>query len=658
MVALISWENGMRWIIRIVFVLVSVLVVAFGALFLIPADRILAFVGDQFQSATGRTLVVSGKIKPSIYPVLGLYAEGIEIGNPAWVGGGPMLRAQRLDIGVALSGLFSGDIRVERLELTNPEILLVRAADGAVNWDFTTGESTSQPGQDSSLADFSLDIAKINGGSILYRDLSNNTEFSAKDLALTLRLPSLTERASLEGNMEVNGSDVSFTTSIDGIGPLLDGASRSVGIKLDWDGGNLKFSGLFGLSPLRGNGDFSFSANDLGPLLALAGQSAPELPHGLGREKIAANGTLKLGADGAIQISGMSLELDDNRLSGNIAILQGDERPIIRAQLQGGALDFSGLTDGGSTSESASTGWSRNSIDVSALHSVDADIALTLSGLDLGILTLGTSDIRTTISAGRMVVKLKKVAAYGGAISGEYVVNGRGGLSMGGNLAASNIQLNPLLSEFANLDRLEGIGSGRVTFLLVGNDMNTLMNSLSGSGNIEFGQGAILGLDIAGMITNLDTSYQGEGQKTVYDKISASFTMKAGIVSNDDLIMAAPFGELTGSGVVGVGQQNLDYTVIPHALYTEGKQDGLRVPLNISGPWSAPKFKLDLEALAKQELQDELDTLEERATDAITGAITNALGIEPIEGEAPATLEEQLESAAAKKLQQLLGIKD
>ncbi|MCP5039098.1 MAG: AsmA family protein [Rhodobacteraceae bacterium] len=645
----------MRWIIRIAIVLLALLAIAIGALFLIPSDRIIALVGDQFQNATGRTLVVSGKIRPSIYPALGLYVEEIEIGNPAWVEEGPMLRAERLDIGVALRGLFSGDVRVQKLELTNPEIILIKNTDGAVSWEFGSSDDTSQHGEDGGLAGFSLDEAKIVGGSVLYRDLTSGIEYSAEDLALTLHLPSPNQTFSLEGHAGVNGTVFSFATTIEGIGPLLEGEATRADVELGWDGGEVGFGGLVGLSPMVVNGDLSVDTRDLGPLMSLAGQSAPELPLGLGRDHLAAAGKLAMDAAGAIHLSEMNLVFDDNRLLGAIDVSLEGERPMIRARLQGDSLDLSGLTGGEGGVESPA-GWSRDTIDVSALHSVDADVALTLAGLDLGVLTLGSTDIHAGLTAGRMVVNLRNVTAYGGSVSGEYVINGRGGLSMGGDLNATNVQLKPLLTEFADLDRLEGLGSGHVKFLVIGNDMNTLMNSLSGSGAVEFGQGAILGLDIGGMLLNLDTSYQGEGQKTVYNSVTASFTMEAGVVSNDDLIMVADFGELTGSGTVGVGRQVLDYSIIPRVLYTEGDQNGLRVPLLVTGSWGDPEFNLDLEALAEQELSDELEVLEERATEAIT----DALGIElpqdgGAEGEAPATLEEQLQNEAAKALQQLLG---
>ena len=156
----------MRWIFRIIGALVLVVVLAIAALFLIPAERIAALAGDQFERATGRSLVISGDVSPSIWPSLGVRAEGVEIGNPVWVSDGPMLRAARLNVGIGLSALWGGAIEVQRFELIDAEIVLVQAADGAVSWDFsgTGGDAAAEDaatGGGSGLENFSLDIAEI-----------------------------------------------------------------------------------------------------------------------------------------------------------------------------------------------------------------------------------------------------------------------------------------------------------------------------------------------------------------------------------------------------------------------------------------------------------------------------------------------------------------
>ncbi|WP_071672925.1 AsmA family protein [Nioella nitratireducens] len=657
----------MRWIVRGIVLLVVLVAVAVGGLFLIPADRIGAIVSDQFTRATGRTLVIGGDIRPSIYPTLGVRAEDIEMGNPDWVSDGPLLRAERLDVGVDLWALISGTVRVQQFELVRPDIILVAGADGRVSWDFSDGTideavdetAPETPAAGGGLGAISLDLAEIRDATLLYRDEAAGTEVRVSAVSLSLSLPSADGPARLDGQGAMNGQTISVEAAIDGVGPMLAGELRPVVVSLGWDGGEAGFEGRAGLSPLGVEGTVALDATDLGPLMGVAGQAAPDLPQGLGHERIAVNGDFTLASEGTMHLRNGRFTFDDNALTGDIDILPGTDRPTIRARLAGGSLNLSALSEGGESTgsgNSADSGWSTDPIDASGLSAVDAEAALTLSGLDLGMVRFGTIDLRAVLDAGRLVLDLRQAAAYDGSITGQYIVNGRSGLSMRANLAVEGVGLAPLLTDFADYDRLQGTGDARFDVLMVGNSLNALMHSLEGSGSVEFGQGAILGLDIGGMIRNLDTSYRGEGQRTVYDSITASFDLAGGVVSNDDLLMTAPFGELTGSGTVGVGEQVLDYTVIPSAIYNAENQAGLRVPLRISGPWASPRFALDLEALANERVQEEVDALQQRATDAAA----EALGIQQQEGQsledaAQDTLEDRLRQEAEDQLQRLLG---
>ena len=54
---------------------------------------------------------------------------------------------------------------------------------------------------------------------------------------------------------------------------------------------------------------------------------------------------------------------------------------------------------------------------------------------------------------------------------------------------------------------------------------------------------------------NLDTSYIGEGAKTIFDSIAGTFTVDGGVLQNDDLRLDAPLLTATGAGKVGIGAQ-------------------------------------------------------------------------------------------------------
>ena len=169
------------------------------------------------------------------------------------------------------------------------------------------------------------------------------------------------------------------------------------------------------------------------------------------------------------------------------------------------------------------------------------------------------------------------------------------------------------------------------------------MQGLEGSGSVALTKGEIRGLDIAGMLQNLDPSFVGEGQKTIFDALGGSFVVAGGVLRNDDLVLASPYITATGAGDVGLGARDLEYRIKTTALADAEGGGGLTAPLLIKGPWADPKFSLDLQALADEKLAAERARLEAevqaRADELEAEARAKAAALE---AEARTKLEEEL----------------
>jgi len=229
-----------------------------------------------------------------------------------------------------------------------------------------------------------------------------------------------------------------------------------------------------------------------------------------------------------------------------------------------------------------------------------------------------------TVDRARAVIDIRQMAAYGGAITGDFVVNGRGGLSVGGRLAFAGLQTEPLLTDLAGYDRLVATGDMELSFLGVGNSIAAIMASLEGDGSLELGQGELRGLDIGGMLRTLDAGYVGEGQKTIFDGLAGTFTIAGGVLSNSDLKLVAPYLTASGAGELGLGDRTIDYRIRPTALAAEDGTGGVMVPLLITGPWAKPRFQLDLEGIAREKMEAEAKAAEERLKAAAAEAETAA----------------------------------
>jgi AsmA protein len=97
------------------------------------------------EAATGRTLRLSGpiRIKPALRPTLSVADVGLA--NAPWGSRPEMATLHSMDVQVALLPLLSGEIRVARVVLVAPDILLERNKEGEANWQFARPAQAATP---------------------------------------------------------------------------------------------------------------------------------------------------------------------------------------------------------------------------------------------------------------------------------------------------------------------------------------------------------------------------------------------------------------------------------------------------------------------------------------------------------------------------------
>ncbi len=651
----------MRWVVRIIFGVLVLAVVAAGLVFLLPAQKVATYAAAQMLRSTGRVLNVEGPVRPSLWPVLGVKTGPVTLSNAAWSKEGPMLRAKGLSIGVDPAALFGGTVRITDLAFEAPEILLERASDGQANWELAGTEvapaaasgGSADPGRT-----ISLDRATVRDGRLRYVDhRPGGMTLDVSGIEAEAAVPDFAGPATVQMTGTVAGKALTADLRVDRAAPFLSGGVEGATLKATLGASTVAFEGRAGLSPVAAEGDLALDLADLDGVMALAGLPAPALPQGFGAQVRTLSGRVTLAPDGSAHLRGGTLTLDGNRVTGDADLTLSGERPKITARLVGGALDFTAGKAApapavGPAPSSPAKGWPETPIDVSALALFDADLALKAGSVDLGFLTLGASDLRLTLDRSRAVVESRGIAAYGGTLAGNVVVNGRGGLSVGGDLTLSGVDMRTALERLAGFDRPAATGDVRLKVLGSGASVAAIMGSLSGSGSLAVGQGELRGLDLVGMLRTLDVSYVGKGARTIFDAITGSFSIAGGVLRNDDLLLRAPYVTAAGAGTVDLGKRSLSYRIEPTALVKEDGSGGIRVPLIVSGPWSDLAYRIDLKALADQELAGQKDALKAKAAER--------LGIRPEEGEgfndaAKRRAKDAAVDEAGRALRKLLG---
>ncbi len=658
----------MRWLVRLAAVLFGLVALFLVALVLMPRERVAELAAREFEAATGRAMTISGDVRPSIWPRLGVRTGPVTVANAPWTDEGPMLEARSLEIGLDTLALMSGAWRISRIALEEPVIRLERDAEGRANWDLSppprgtegaAAEGQAGPAPASAQAGFplfSLDEGLVTGGRVLWIDRAADmrTEISALDMRVSL--PEAGGPADLTLSGQANGRGFAVEGRLAEAGTSLAGRVAPVRLSLVTGAARIAFDGEAGSAPPMAEGKIDAALGDLGDLAALFGRERPALPEGLGRRQIALTGGLTLAEGGTLHLRKGQVTADGNRLAVDADLIPQGERPKLEANLRAETLNLAGLSEGGGGTGGGGggdKGWSRQPIDVSALSALDLGLALSAGSVDFGRLKLGATKAILTLDRARLVADLREVAAYGGTLSGELIVNGRQGLSVGADLTLAGLQTEPLLGDLAEFDRLATQGDLRLKLLAAGPHEEALMQSLSGTGSVRFGKGELRGLDVARMVRTLDAGSVGQGTRTIFDRMSATFTIEKGVLRNEDLTLEAPLLRATGRGQVGIGARTLDYRLLPTLLPQGDGTGGVSVPLLVSGPWASPRYRLDLDALVRQPVGQQVkERLEEEAAER--------LGVVPQEGEsleeaAKRRAREALQNEAGRALNRLLG---
>lgn len=662
----------MRWVFRVLSALVVLALLAVAALFLIPSEKIAGLAATEFERATGRALTIEGAVRPTLWPVLGVKTGAVTIANADWASDAPMLRAEALVIGLDMSAALGGAVQITDLVATQPVITLERAADGRGNWEFeAVGSGAAAGGANDPVAaakPFTLAKGVIENGSVSYIDHKTGQKVDLTEINAETAIPDFNGPVEVGMSAVTGGQRFAVKLRLAEFAPFLSGKVVALALNGTAGAAKLAFDGRAGFAPPMAEGNLDADLGDLTALSALAGIARPALPEGFGARSVIVKGAVTLTDQGSVHLRGGRVQLDGNSLSGEADLVTAGERPKLSAQVAAGALTLAAETGaGGSGQAAADAGWSKDTIDVSGLAAMDAAVALTADSVDLGSVKLGAVRMMVTNERSRAVFDVRQLAAYGGNVAGQFVVNGRKGLSVAGDLAVAGLAMQPLLSDVAGYDRLVGVGDISVKFLASGHSMDALMHSLSGDGRLAFGKGELRGFDLAGMLKTLDAGYVGEGAKTIFDSVTGSFTIKEGVLANDDLVLVAPLVKAVGKGTVGIGARVLEYRVTPTALAKADGSGGVRVPLLITGPWAKPKFKLDMEALAQEKLAIERAKLEarakveaERLEAEAKAKLADELGVVQQEGEsledaARRRANEALQEEANRALGRLLG---
>lgn len=253
-------------------------------------------------------------------------------------------------------------------------------------------------------------------------------------------------------------------------------------------------------------------------------------------------------------------------------------------------------------------------IDLSPLKDLNANGKLQFGALQVKGLKLANLRAEIKAANGRLDISPHSANLYEGALTGALSVQANGNrIALKESL--TNVSVGPLLRDVAQQDRLEGRGNVALDVGGAGATVNTLKKSLDGTAKVNLRDGAIKGIDIGALLNKVkslggksDEGSANTKDETRFTELNATFTIKNGVAHNQDFEAKAPLFRIAGAGDIDIGNSTLDYTVKASVVATTKGQGGaerdqlagLTVPVKLSGPFDAMKYKVDYSAAATE----------------------------------------------------------
>jgi AsmA protein len=251
---------------------------------------------------------------------------------------------------------------------------------------------------------------------------------------------------------------------------------------------------------------------------------------------------------------------------------------------------------------------------------VDALRALHMNGkLQVGklkVANLRLSNVEATLSAKDGLVELKpvKTSLYKGQIDGGVKLDARGNTPAFGVMTKLNgIEIGDLAYDLQREKAyLRGISNLGFDLKTRGDRISTLMKQLDGSLDLAVLDGALRDRKLASKIEAVVAFLQNRepvptGEEILFESLSATANIDKGVLRNDDLQLITALILAKGKGAVDLGDNSIDYELGVALAGAEKDKKRIFVPITVKGPFAKLDYGLDLEKIAKEKLNKEVD---------------------------------------------------
>jgi len=388
--------------------------------------------------------------------------------------------------------------------------------------------------------------------------------------------------------------------------------------KLAASGGTLALAGMVATAQKGPTYDLALSVAhpDLAAFLrAVAPDYRPASPK-LGELKLS---TKIQGGSNKVALSDLAAKLGTIDLSGTVEAALAGPRPKVVARLAASAvnldpflpLEGTGGPSGGAVHprgqgvSGANPRWATVPIELAALKSNDADVALSAPTLTYGQYRIENVKLAATLSDGVLALDGLTGKLYGGDLKLTGKLDAKEAPQATLALRLSGANLGGAGLKVSELRLTSGVLAVSADIAARGASELALIEGLSGNGAIKMQDGVIQGFDLSAVDARLAQVNRAvdllgliqtgmSGGQTKVKRLDGTFTVKDGVATNKDLVIDAEGAAGSGQGTVDLPRWYMDYGV---DFKLTGVADAPPFSIKLKGPPDDPRRFLNANAL-------------------------------------------------------------
>ncbi len=635
-----------KWILILGSLLVTVVV---AAIILIPmfvdVQSYKPEIEKKVSEVTGRPFTLGGDLNLSVFPWVGISFSELSLGNPDGFQEKNFVKIRSFEARVKLLPLLSKEIEVKQFVIDGPEIFLERKGDGQANWEGMGKEADAGAGKDAAAPSEkkkkepsgdagegipikSLVVGEfaVTNGRVYFSDQTSGTKKEISDINLRLTDITLDKQIGISFQAMVDSKPVALNGKVGPIGKEPGKGTFNLDILVEaLNQLSVQVKGSLVDPAVSQKFDIALDIAPFSPkkLMSALGQEFPVKTTDPGvLEKVALS--LKVKGDPAnIAISDGLLTLDDSQLQ-FLAAVKEMTKPDVHFNLKLNSINLDRYLPppsdkkpeevvGVEKPKGAGGGEAgpeeKKKIDYDPLRKLVLEGEVHVGELIAHGAKIQDFEMKIVGRDGVFTLDPFKLNLYEGSVSTVGTLNVQGDVPKTSvNLQTKGVQVGPLLRDSVKQDVLEGGVAATVALTLEGDEPEMIKRTLNGKGDLLFEDGAVVGIDIAGMVRNVKSSFAGgekstEKPRTDFAELHVPFTLTNGLFNTPAANLSSPLLRVSVAGDADLVKETLDFRVKPKVVGTlkgQGdaeKRSGVMVPVIVEGTFQKPEFRADMEGL-------------------------------------------------------------